>query len=1292
MLWLERRGTGVFEAGSRSSMMRWLGWIVVGWCVVVSVVSCGGGGECKNGIQLADYNTSGLKCAASCDCSNLKYEGYCVSGVCLSSERTSAQRKGEIRPCKLQQKVGACEWGKQEAQPEPLKELVWGDCIPPTLRPENTLDTCLDNEDNDCNGLTDLNDLGCAAFCRVGDAKTCYRGPEGTQNVGECRGGTISCKPDRTWGVCEGEALPQKETCDGKDNNCNGQTDESCGCTKDDDCIEGWRCEAGSCKIISCVSPQIRCGRECVDIQSHPLHCGRCNAPCSGGNSCQAGVCRCGNGQSECNGVCVSLENNNTHCGGCGNACGDRKICAQGQCLCRSGFSDCSGDCADFLTDDKHCGECGKACRGFERCNNGACECRDNNGICGGVCVDIASDNVHCGGCNQPCDTLKTQCVSGKCACNSTHTLCAGVCVNTQYDKDFCGSCAKRCGAGEFCREGVCVSPLSVSVGPSHSCAITACGELRCWGDGVYLGYGDDADRSLPNHEFILSNTTTPWQSKQVAAGNTHTCGLLWDGSLFCWGKNEHGQLGYGHTNDLKKPASFALLFPKGRFVLQVAVGVTHTCVVLDDQSLRCWGDNRFGQLGYDDLDAASSPRVAPINVGTGRRVKAVAAGDSLTCALLDNATVKCWGKNDDGQLGYGDATPRFAPSILPIDVGAGRSVKSLSVGLADVCVILDDNTVKCWGKNNRGQLGYGDTTNRNKPDTAVISLGTNRKATQLFSGFGEHRCAFLDDGTARCWGANDKGQLGDGNSGQGKQQTAPASVPVDFGVGRSATSLSVGTFHSCAVLDNQQVVCWGDNTKGQLGSGDILQRLRPLDQSVDLGQALCGGLCVATHTNEHCGQCSVVCPPTQFCGNARCVPHVTALKISNGFVCTLQSNQEIRCWGKNTWALGYNSYSNSTLDKTTPDRAAVDFGANPSPKAIEVGPSVACAILNDDRLTCWGLNSYGELGVGDTRFRRTPASVLSLGTGRTAKAVALGDGHTCALLDNGSVKCWGRNNEGQLGDGSTVNKTAPPNDIVNLGAGRTAVRIILGATVSCAILDDGSLKCWGKYDSLSLPLPPPLPSAFSSLSPIPVDLGSGRRAVTMVLTKDQGATALLDNGQVKSFWLPFPQSIDLGAGRIAKTIVSGESHACALLDNNTVKCWGNNTLGQLGHPSGGIVDLGVGRTAVEVAVGENHTCAILDDGSVKCWGVNTQGQLGYGDLVRRPIPDRSPIDLGSGRTAKAIFLNYAKRNFSSQNALTCALLDNGAVKCWGYNGEAQLGYGDTIHRNAPLPHSVRYR
>ncbi|MCK6511980.1 hypothetical protein L6R29_18720, partial [Myxococcota bacterium] len=90
MLWLERRGTGVFEAGSRSSMMRWLGWIVVGWCVVVSVVSCGGGGECKYGIQIADYNTSGLKCAASCDCSNLKYEGYCVSGVCLSSERTSA--------------------------------------------------------------------------------------------------------------------------------------------------------------------------------------------------------------------------------------------------------------------------------------------------------------------------------------------------------------------------------------------------------------------------------------------------------------------------------------------------------------------------------------------------------------------------------------------------------------------------------------------------------------------------------------------------------------------------------------------------------------------------------------------------------------------------------------------------------------------------------------------------------------------------------------------------------------------------------------------------------------------------------------------------------------------------------------------------------------------------------------------------------------------------------------------------------------------------------------------------
>lgn len=147
------------------------------------VVSCGGTSNCINGIQTADYNTSGLQCTKSCDCSNLKYEGYCVNAACISTLRGTAERKGEFRLCKLLQKVGSCEWGQQEAQPTPLTELLWGDCIPPTPTPENTPARCSDGDDNDCNGLTDESDS---------DPKTCQAGQCACPNgQADCSGACV---------------------------------------------------------------------------------------------------------------------------------------------------------------------------------------------------------------------------------------------------------------------------------------------------------------------------------------------------------------------------------------------------------------------------------------------------------------------------------------------------------------------------------------------------------------------------------------------------------------------------------------------------------------------------------------------------------------------------------------------------------------------------------------------------------------------------------------------------------------------------------------------------------------------------------------------------------------------------------------------------------------------------------------------------------------------------------------------------------------------------------------------
>jgi alpha-tubulin suppressor-like RCC1 family protein len=287
----------------------------------------------------------------------------------------------------------------------------------------------------------------------------------------------------------------------------------------------------------------------------------------------------------------------------------------------------------------------------------------------------------------------------------------------------------------------------------------------------------------------------------------------------------------------------------------------------------------------------------------------------------------------------------------------------------------------------------------------------------------------------------------------------------------------------------------------------------------------------------------------------------------------------------------------------------------------------------------------------------------VDLGPGRTALQLTAGGIQTCARLDDGSVKCWGSNNFGQLGLGDTQARGDGPGEMgaalpaVNLGAGRTALQLTAGVFHTCAKLDDGSVKCWGRnfYGQLGL--------------------GD---------TQDRGGGP----GQMGAT-LP---AVDLGPGRTALQLTAGDSHTCARLEDGSVKCWGHNNVGHLGlgdTQSRGdgpgemsatlpAVDLGPGRTALQLTAGDVHTCARLDDGSVKCWGFNIIGPLGLGDTQPRgdgpgemgaALP---AVDLGPGRTALQL---------TAGNAQTCARLDDGSVKCWGWNGSGQLGLGDTQTR-----------
>jgi len=323
-----------------------------------------------------------------------------------------------------------------------------------------------------------------------------------------------------------------------------------------------------------------------------------------------------------------------------------------------------------------------------------------------------------------------------------------------------------------------------------------------------------------------------------IAAAKYHSCALS-SGAVRCWGYAGDGQLGYGNTNDIgdnETPGSIAPLnFGAGRTVTAVAAGDVHTCVRLDDGTVRCWGFGGDGRLGYgstDNIGATQSAATAgPVDLGPGRTAKTITAGAANTCALLDDNTVRCWGFGFEGRLGYGNTDTigdnETPGSVGPVKLGAGRTAKAITSGGFHTCALLDNDAVRCWGFGGNGRLGYGNTNNigrtpQTTPDTVgPVDLGPGRTARTISAG-GAHTCAVLDDGSVRCWGAAGGGRLGYGNSDAIGDDETPGSVaPVGIGTGRTAKAVSAGDGHTCAILDDGRVRCWGFAAFGQLGYGN---------------------------------------------------------------------------------------------------------------------------------------------------------------------------------------------------------------------------------------------------------------------------------------------------------------------------------------------------------------------------------------------------------------------------------------------------------------------------------------
>ena len=347
---------------------------------------------------------------------------------------------------------------------------------------------------------------------------------------------------------------------------------------------------------------------------------------------------------------------------------------------------------------------------------------------------------------------------------------------------------------------GAGLAPIAVSGGGEYTCVTLPDGTGQCTGRNQF---GQHGNGTVTNSSVLdpISGLTT---ATHVSAGDEFACALLMNGTVKCWGLGESGPRGDGSFS------TFALtpvdvIGLTGATTLDTGYG--QACVLLADGTMRCWGENREGQLGNGTTATPGTSRPVVVVGITG--ATAIATGAYHTCALLSDGTVKCWGRNGQGQLGDGTLTASSTPSQVETGFGPLSGVTALTAGGAHTCALLANGTVRCWGDNIEGQLGDGTTFG--KPNGIQVT-GIN-SAVAISAGW-QHTCAILMDGTVRCWGANAFGQLGDGTL---TRRLAP--VPVAGITGATAITAS-WWHHSCAVLGDGTVKCWGANDWGQLGNG----------------------------------------------------------------------------------------------------------------------------------------------------------------------------------------------------------------------------------------------------------------------------------------------------------------------------------------------------------------------------------------------------------------------------------------------------------------------------------------
>lgn len=634
----------------------------------------------------------------------------------------------------------------------------------------------------------------------------------------------------------------------------------------------------------------------------------------------------------------------------------------------------------------------------------------------------------------------------------------------------------------------------------------------------------------------------TLWDTTPLAASSSHTCAIRARGRVACWGRNETGQIGDGSTADRPSPQ----LVEGVDGATAVSVGPRQSCAIVDAGRVLCWGGAtvRAGRaLGVveignieDAVEVVSSTWVSCARHRTGKvdcwtsdallwrvneleRATQLAAGTDEICALTPEGTVKC-----AAALTHGGGTSPARP------VDDVKGAIAIAAAGASACALMPTGTVRCWS--------FAKQFDEQLPTSSAELPGLEGVVDLV--GLTSHICAATDQG-AKCF--RDVHPVRSAKGTPTIQDVALDDAPEL----RRFRSLAGGFGHRCGETADGAISCWGhdDALLGSYSRADTNptpKKVAGIDDAVELfasGDATC-----ARRSNGHVacwGMGAAALDGSTRDDRASDVPGIDDAKRLEGgsqFVCAVRKGPKPSCWGRATWR----SCRWESPDNCQPERLATPIAVDhllDVPGAVAIGDD--CALRGNGTVAC---------STREPR-RPPPTTIESL---RNAKALA----GWCALDGAGAVDCWGRNELGQLGDGSTYSR---PDARQVLGLAK-AKEIAAGRDHACALLEDGTVRCWGAGSN--------------------GQLGDGSRLDRLVPVPVEG--------------LAHVAHLSLGA-----------RHSCAVLDDGTARCWGANDHGALGDGSfrdqskpavvSGITD------AVEIAAGERHGCVRLRSGGVSCWG-----------------------------------------------------------------------------------------